>query len=248
MTRTSLSLAFFDELASHRDADFQRDPVLGYEQAMRQAAIGRLIGGRTGLTLDAGCGNGRDADFLVPLSHAYVGADLSIGMLREAKRKIGAKKEVALVRSSITRLPFLSDTFDTVVCSEVLEHVPDYLGAFKELARVMRKSGQLVVSTPNKLSLYYPQKVLVERRKPSHRFDDWKTIWNLRERGKLSGLRLADFQGACFLPGLICYRPWPKLVCSRFLPLLRVLEVRALSRSFLRSLAYVIVARFERSA
>jgi SAM-dependent methyltransferase len=51
-------------------------------------------------------------------------------------------------RASLTELPFADATFDAAVCLEVLEHIEDDASATRELARVVRPGGLLLVSTP----------------------------------------------------------------------------------------------------
>ena len=52
-------------------------------------------------------------------------------------------------------LPFVDGTFDVVVCSEVLEHIPDYKQAVKEITRILKPGGKLAVSVPRK----WPEKI-----------------------------------------------------------------------------------------
>ncbi|MEI2817957.1 MAG: methyltransferase domain-containing protein [Microthrixaceae bacterium] len=52
------------------------------------------------------------------------------------------------VRVDLLALPFSDDSFDVVVCSHVLEHVPDDRAAMRELARVTRPKGRLLVMVP----------------------------------------------------------------------------------------------------
>ncbi len=47
-----------------------------------------------------------------------------------------------------TRLPFPDDTFDHIICSEVMEHIPDDAAAARELARVLKPGGNLAVTVP----------------------------------------------------------------------------------------------------
>jgi len=54
----------------------------------------------------------------------------------------------ALLAGDALRLPFGDGTFDAVICSEVLEHLPDYRGALDEMLRVLRPGGRLAVSVP----------------------------------------------------------------------------------------------------
>ena len=82
-------------------------------------------------------------------SGAYaVGADLSLGMLHAGKR---ARPEVPLLAGDALRLPFADASFDAVTISFALRNVNDTDAALRELARVTRPGGRLVVcefSTP----------------------------------------------------------------------------------------------------
>ncbi len=64
----------------------------------------------------------------------YVSADLCAGNVHE--------------RVDITHLPHPADTFDTIVCFHVLEHVPDDNAALMELSRVLKKKGTLFLMVP----------------------------------------------------------------------------------------------------
>ncbi len=55
-----------------------------------------------------------------------------------------------LAGADITRLPFARCSFDLVVCSEVLEHIQDHCGAVREIARVLKPEGHLVISVPRR--------------------------------------------------------------------------------------------------
>ena len=52
------------------------------------------------------------------------------------------------VISDIARLPFADATFDAVLCSEVIEHVPAPIAVIAELARVLRPGGELLLTAP----------------------------------------------------------------------------------------------------
>jgi len=55
------------------------------------------------------------------------------------------------VQGDATRLPFADATFDRVIASEVLEHIPDDVAAMGELARVLRPGGTMAVTVPARL-------------------------------------------------------------------------------------------------
>jgi SAM-dependent methyltransferase len=96
--------------------------------------------------LDAGCGDGRYlaalADELPP---RRAGADLSERILETARARVDAD----LRQASLEELPFAAGAFDLVLCSQVIEHVPDASRAIGELHRVLRPGGTLVISTDN---------------------------------------------------------------------------------------------------
>ncbi|MEA2479919.1 MAG: hypothetical protein QOJ07_1841 [Thermoleophilaceae bacterium] len=54
----------------------------------------------------------------------------------------------AMVKADLTALPFEDDSFELILCSHVLEHVPDDAAAMREMARVLRPSGRAIVQTP----------------------------------------------------------------------------------------------------
>jgi SAM-dependent methyltransferase len=54
----------------------------------------------------------------------------------------------AAVQGDALHLPFADATFDRVICSEVLEHIPDDLGAMRELTRVLRPGGTMAITVP----------------------------------------------------------------------------------------------------
>jgi demethylmenaquinone methyltransferase/2-methoxy-6-polyprenyl-1,4-benzoquinol methylase len=133
--------AMFDGVASRYDLtntvlSFGQDR--GWRRATR-AALALRPGERV---LDVGAGTGISTEELA-VSGAYaVGADLSLGMLRAGKQ---TRPEVPLLAGDALRLPFADGTFDAVTISFALRNVTDSEAALRELARVTRPGGRLVV-------------------------------------------------------------------------------------------------------
>jgi ubiquinone/menaquinone biosynthesis C-methylase UbiE len=97
--------------------------------------------------LDAGCGNGRYTRVLLRRADAdarITGFDLSQRMLKRARRRVRSER-VSFVAADLTRLPFADAIFDAVVCGWVLEHLPDPRPGLRELARVLRPGGRLLL-------------------------------------------------------------------------------------------------------
>lgn len=61
--------------------------------------------------------------------------------------------KVKIANLSIEKLPFDDNSFDLVTCTEVIEHLEHYRGTLREIHRVLRPGGTLVITTPNILNL-----------------------------------------------------------------------------------------------
>ena len=113
--------------------------------------------------LDIGCGTGRHmGEALRYAGVKVVGLDRNIQDLRSARDRMMYQNDLgecrgrwALGAGDITRLPFPDNCFDLVICSEVLEHVPDHNGAVSEIVRVLKPRKNLVVSVPR----YFPERI-----------------------------------------------------------------------------------------
>ncbi len=101
--------------------------------------------------LDAGCGTGLfTLDFLSRGAHV-TGLELSLPMLEGARRRAGTIRFEG-VQGNMSNLPFADASFDKVVSITALEFVADAAGAVRELLRVTRTGGLVVVATLNSLS------------------------------------------------------------------------------------------------
>jgi demethylmenaquinone methyltransferase/2-methoxy-6-polyprenyl-1,4-benzoquinol methylase len=110
----------------------------GWRRATR-AALGLRPGERV---LDVGAGTGVSSEELGRSGAFAVGADLSVGMLQAGRR---TRPTVPLVAGDALRLPFPDATFDAVTISFALRNVSDTAAALRELGRVTRTGGRLVV-------------------------------------------------------------------------------------------------------
>jgi ubiquinone/menaquinone biosynthesis C-methylase UbiE len=109
--------------------------------------------------LDLGCGEGRHVIAASALDGIdAIGVDLSredLGTARERMREFADQLPeerqpalFALLVGDALRLPFPDDSFDAVICSEVLEHIPDYRSAVREIHRVLKPRGYFCASVP----------------------------------------------------------------------------------------------------
>jgi SAM-dependent methyltransferase len=97
--------------------------------------------------LDAGCGDGRYLAALdAELPERIAGVDIAERIVETARARV---TRADLRQANLESLPFDDGAFDLVLSSQVIEHVLDGPAAVRELARVLRPGGQLVISTDN---------------------------------------------------------------------------------------------------
>lgn len=105
--------------------------------------------------LDVGCGEGRHVIHAC-LEHNIlgVGVDLSLRDLKTTAERFAPfasynpQSYFSIQQTDATKLPFADHTFDKIICSEVLEHIENYLGVLQEIKRVLKPSGILAISVP----------------------------------------------------------------------------------------------------
>jgi SAM-dependent methyltransferase len=108
--------------------------------------------------LDLGCGFGRHAYQAARLGAQVVAFDFGADEVRSVQDTFGAMavageldpvgSRVGSVQGDALALPFDDDTFDRVIASEILEHIPDDEQAMAELARVLRPGGTMAITVP----------------------------------------------------------------------------------------------------
>jgi SAM-dependent methyltransferase len=107
--------------------------------------------------LDMGCGAGRHAFESFNRGAHVVAFDYDFGELESVRDLFWAMKEegelpddseAIAVRGDALKLPFKDGTFDKIIASEVLEHIPDDGGAIEELTRVLKPGGTIAVTVP----------------------------------------------------------------------------------------------------
>jgi 2-polyprenyl-3-methyl-5-hydroxy-6-metoxy-1,4-benzoquinol methylase len=104
--------------------------------------------------LDAGCGDGRYLEAIGSSATRLVGTDISERILETARATAArAGVEPELVRANLESLPFPDGSFDVVLCTQVIEHLLAPADGVRELARVLRPGGSLVITTDSSRNL-----------------------------------------------------------------------------------------------
>jgi SAM-dependent methyltransferase len=148
-----------------------------YERAIRAHARGRL--------LDMGCGH-------VPLYGTYrdlVQENICIDWANSLHTRIHLDYELDLGG----KLPFQDGSFDTVLLTDVLEHLPEPQDAMGEVGRILRWGGKLIIGVP---FFYW----IHEQPHDYHRY----TEFALRRMCHLSGLSVVELEAYGGLPEVLC--------------------------------------------
>lgn len=142
---------------------------------IRDAA--RLSG--TQSVLDAGCGPGLVCCALAPHCREITGVDVTHAMVEEASRRAGGAglKNTRFIEGDIAALPFADGTFDATVSRYVFHHLENPLTVLREMARVTRSGGRIVICDASPASVCR---------------DDYDRFEKLRDASHTSALTLEE--------------------------------------------------------
>lgn len=128
-------------------------PIYGMLYRLRYQMVLPLVPDSQRL-LEIGCGYGLLLPALSKKAARTYGLDIHtcLGMVDKTVKSEGVLG-LALTRADIAHLPYREDSFDTLVCISVLEHLPDIEGAILEMKRILKEKGTLIVGFPIKNKL-----------------------------------------------------------------------------------------------
>jgi 2-polyprenyl-6-hydroxyphenyl methylase/3-demethylubiquinone-9 3-methyltransferase len=148
------AVAYHASLADEWERRYQK-----HSFRMRQSVLLKCIEGRDlagTVWLDAGCGTGTLARFLAARGCSVLGVDAAPEMVAAAAQAANVMNYSARLSfvhvNTIARLGLDDNLLDGILCSSVLEYVPDPNACLHEFARVLKPGGLLLVSFPNRNS------------------------------------------------------------------------------------------------
>lgn len=148
----------FDTIAGSYDL-MNRVMTMGQDQKWRKFVVNQAGDPGEGKVLDLATGTGDIAALsrkIYPKA-TVLGADFSLNMLREAKKRF-AEKEIWWQATDANRLPFADNSFDAVTFGYLLRNVDDVVIVLREVHRVLKKGGRVVCldTTPPSKNILYP--------------------------------------------------------------------------------------------
>lgn len=183
---------YYDEFAEW----YERGRDRGYHAMIDDLEVdllGDYVDGKD--VLEVGCGTGLILDRVAQRAKSAVGIDISQGMLHKA-----VARGLNVAQGSVTDLPFADESFDVVYSFKVLAHIKDIDRALREMARVTRRGGVLLLEFYNPYSLRYLAKRAAGPGKISKKTDEsaiytrWDHAIDLSRRMP-ENLRVRDYSG-----------------------------------------------------
>lgn len=134
----------YDRLAPVWSATTDDGPWNGHlERPALRSLIPLALSGA--IVLEAGCGSGAQAEWLLDQGAEVIGIDLSPAMVDEAKRRCGGRGHF-FVADLATPLPIEPDSVDGITCSLALHYLEDWTVALGSFARALGDGGWVVLS------------------------------------------------------------------------------------------------------
>ena len=97
--------------------------------------------------LECACGTGAISIYIAPKCSKLYATDYSVGMLKQAKKKLSRFDNVIFKKADITSLKAKDCSFDAVVAGNVIHLLPEPEAALRELTRVCKAGGKLIIPT-----------------------------------------------------------------------------------------------------
>jgi 2-polyprenyl-3-methyl-5-hydroxy-6-metoxy-1,4-benzoquinol methylase len=128
--------------------------------------------GLRGHLLDVGCGDGMLTARAAPIMERVVGVDSEASAIRLAKEKLGEFPNCELMHTACYDLPFDDKAFDVVTSADVIEHLKEPMHHLREICRVLKPEGALVLTTPK----WRPDRKWDERHEKEYRPEELREL------------------------------------------------------------------------
>ena len=194
--RKEIVYTFYNHFAKAYDESRYSSEEQKITDSITKQVVLELVGDtKNKLILDCGCGTGRFVEFFTRKSSRVIGVDISENMLKLAKAKI---PNANLSRVDIFFLPFKANTFDVIICSQVLTHLHNYKEPLLQMRRVLKDDGAIIIDIRNILFPYALFDTLKRaiRKSSEEYYPNYVSILRMGKICNGIGLRIDEFRGA----------------------------------------------------
>lgn len=145
---------FFDSRARNYNREYDDETPAGYALRIRREKVMRLFDQPGGRVLDVGCGPGIMAAETIQRGCEFWGLDPSSGMISICHDRFAGERRAHFIAGDAINLPLTNDFFDAVMCMGVIDALRDRARAVREMLRVLRPGGTLLLTFTNSRSPY----------------------------------------------------------------------------------------------
>lgn len=166
------------------------DAATRHEARRLHEMIATQVPADTVRLLDVGCGNAWVAGRFLPRGMEVYSLDITSVNPAKAWERYPDPRHMPLV-ADVYALPFKEGFFDTIIASEIIEHVPDPASFIDKLLSVLRVGGKLIVTTPYREKITYSLCVHCNRPTPQHAHlhsfdrDSMRSLFKEEQKGRL---------------------------------------------------------------
>ena len=121
---------------------------MAVQRPTKYRLVREFLGSWLGVAADIGCGPGVFTSYMSVRAKHLVALDIDCASLQRVKFRNRHRSNAHFAATTVTSLPFSDNAFETVLFLEVLEHIEDDRAALREIWRVLRPEGRLVISVP----------------------------------------------------------------------------------------------------
>jgi SAM-dependent methyltransferase len=135
----------YDRIAAHYAANLAYPHTQEYTRYLDGEYLSLLPAGRLGVVVEICCGTGEAYALVADRAELAIGIDISLQMLKRAQAR---HPKLRLVQGDATRLPLREGLADVVLIHGGIHHVPDRIGLFQEVRRILKPGGRFYFHEP----------------------------------------------------------------------------------------------------
>lgn len=198
---------FYDNDAKNYENSRFTTSVGQYNNNVHKEIVMNVTDSWTGKkVIDLCCGTGRFSMEIAKHGGIVVSLDFSREMLREIDNKSQIpifKNNIHLIQADAQNLMFKDNTFDGCICVTAINLIKDYSEVIKEIARVLKPNGFLIMDFRYLHGIYFPLGVYVNA---THRaiekkvYSRWFSLHEIKTSFKDAGLEIQKIQGNFYIP------------------------------------------------
>jgi 2-polyprenyl-6-hydroxyphenyl methylase/3-demethylubiquinone-9 3-methyltransferase len=162
--------------------------------------------------LDAGCGTGEFTQMACARGGTTIALDIGARLVHKTLDR--CRDAIGLV-GDLARLPFPAGTFDYVMCTEVIEHTASPRDSLRELCRVLRPGGTLILTVPNRLWRFSLWIANALKARIYHGYEHWVSKRELERWLEECRMDVVQLVGFNIIPVTIPQLNWLLEVCDR---------------------------------